>query len=353
MLIADAIVAHLAALSLANLAPSTVETRAVLLRGFTRWCAERDLRACSELTAEHAAAYRAHLADAAVGLSLRVQRNRLVALRALSAWIYTQCHTTTDIAAGVLLPRLAPSLPRSALSLREAEHVLRRPRLDTPLGERDRAIIELLFSSGLRRAELLALDLRDLDLDCHLLRVRRGKGGRERLAPLGRRAVYWLRRYLGGARLSLLRDASVTALFVGARGTRVTRARLNERLRRYLDEANVGKRGSCHVWRHTMATVMHDRGADIRDLQVLLGHAQLSTTALYTHVSPERLLRVHRRTHPSWRAPDYTGDTCPELHPMLPRRPAPQRGYVPSIRASRAAEVSSPITASLASSPTR
>ncbi len=308
MLLADAIAAHLAALTLANLAPSTVASRAVLLRAFARWGAAVGLRDWRECSAAQAAAYRVHLADAAGGLSLRVQRNRLAALRALSAWLHAQRLAPADPAAALPLPRLPQRLPPSVLSLREAERVLRRPRLGTPLGERDHAILELLFSAGLRRGELLALDVTDLDLDRHLVCVRHGKGGRERLAPLGRRAVYWLRRYLDGARRALLRDAGTPALFIGTRGTRLTRARLNERLRRYLDEAHVEKRGSCHVWRHTMATVMHDRGADIRDLQVLLGHAQLSTTALYTQVSAERLLRVHRRTHPSWRLPDPAGE---------------------------------------------
>ena len=297
----EAIAAHLGTLAARHFARSTIDSRATLLRAFACWGVATGLETTAQLSGDVLANYRAHLASPARGLTLRVQRNHLAALRALGAWLLAAGRLPADPAAGLALPRLPQRLPQSVLSVREAERVLRRPRLDTPLGERDRAILELLYSSGLRRAELLALDVTDLDLDRQMLYIRRGKGGKARLAPIGPRAIGWLRHYLDGARLALRRDGNPVALFIGVRGTRLTRSRLNERLRRYLDEALVAKRGSCHVWRHTMATVMHDRGADIRDLQLLLGHAQLSTTAIYTHVSVERMLRVHRRTHPAGR----------------------------------------------------
>lgn len=171
--------------------------------------------------------------------------------------------------------------------------------VDTLLGLRDRAILELFYASGLRRMQLVGLDLDDLDRHRGVLLIRLGKGRKDRYVPVGRRAIEWIRRYLRAARPQLLGTVVSASLFVGRRGTRLSRVRLNERLCRYVVGARVAKPGSCHIWRHTMATLMHERGADLRDLQVLLGHAQISTTAIYTHISTERLQEVLWRTHPS------------------------------------------------------
>jgi len=130
--------------------------------------------------------------------------------------------------------------------------------------------------------------------------VREGKGKKDRLVPIGERAIAWTHRYLDAVRPRLVQGGrDPGALFVSARGTRIRPNRLTERLHRYVVVAGVGKPGSCHIFRHTMATLMHDAGADIRDLQEMLGHAQLSTTEIYTHVSIQRLKAVHTETHPA------------------------------------------------------
>ncbi|MBX3175276.1 MAG: tyrosine-type recombinase/integrase [Gemmatimonadaceae bacterium] len=275
--------------------------RARSLRPFLAWCAEAGICDCRELSHERLAAYQLWLGApvAAPSPSSLTLRARLTAVRALTRWAVQSGLLEADPSATLSLPRAPRRLPAAVLTRDEAERVLSAVDTSSPAGVRDRAILEMLYSCGLRRAELLGLDVGDVDFGRGTVYVRRGKGGKARYVPLGRRAAAWLASYLDSARRSLVRDPRERALFLGARGRRVTRSRLTERLRGYLVAAGIGKPGSCHIWRHTMATLMHDRGADIRVLQELLGHAHLSTTAIYTHVSVERVREVHRRTHPA------------------------------------------------------
>jgi integrase/recombinase XerD len=185
------------------------------------------------------------------------------------------------------------------LSVSETERVLQEPDINTKLGLRDRAILEVLYSTGIRRMELVGLELTDLDTERGVLFIREGKGKKDRLVPIGARAITWVKRYLDHVRPQLVSRRDCGALSVNARGTRIRPSRLTERLHRYIQSAGVGKPGSVHIFRHTMATLMHDGGADIRDLQEILGHAQLSTTEIYTRVSIERLKAVHAKTHPA------------------------------------------------------
>jgi integrase/recombinase XerD len=202
---------------------------------------------------------------------------------------------------------LPKRLPRAVLSVSEMERVLAQPALETALGLRDRAILEVLYSTGIRRMELIGLDGTDLDVERGTLFVREGKGKKDRVVPIGERAIRWTERYLDDVRPHLIeqsarrsvRNRSTNALFLSAHGTKLKPGKLTDRLHEYLRKAGIEKPGSVHIFRHTMATLMHDAGADIRDLQEMLGHAQLSTTEIYTHVSIERLKAVHTRTHPA------------------------------------------------------
>jgi integrase/recombinase XerD len=172
---------------------------------------------------------------------------------------------------------------------------------DVP-GLRDRCILEVLYSCGLRRSEVTKLDVEDLDLARSVLTVRKGKGGKSRTVPLGERAVYWLGRYLETARPRLEIELNKRALFTSGYGTRLNPAYLGNWVRRTVDRAGIEKAGSCHLLRHTCATQMHDNGAGIRSIQVLLGHARLDTTQIYTEVSIAKLQEVHARPHPHGRA---------------------------------------------------
>ncbi|MBX3174978.1 MAG: tyrosine-type recombinase/integrase [Gemmatimonadaceae bacterium] len=189
------------------------------------------------------------------------------------------------------------------LTSSEVDRALNGIRTQTAIGVRDRAMLELLHATAMRRGELAGLDVGDVDLDRALVRIRRGKGGRSRIVPLGRRAAAWVRHYIDRARLIALKDVRQPALFLSRRGRRVGVKTVTARMHACLRRAGVAKGGSCHIIRHSVATLMHEAGADIRDLQALLGHSLLTSTQLYTRVSMQHLQAVHRRTHPSERWP--------------------------------------------------
>lgn len=299
----EAIEAHLSAMRAEGLTASTIYGRNAYLNEFDAFASARNVRLLVDVAPAFVTAYQHQLgdrlSDAAHPLSLGALRHRLIALRQFLRWCVHNGRLAADPSAALRLPRAPRRIPRAVLSATEAERVLAMPDIRSLLGLRDRALLELLYSSGLRRAEAIGLDLADVDVAACRVFVREGKGRRDRVVPLGERAQGWMRRYLDQSRPKLLRGRLSAAFFVGSRGGRVTRARLTERLHGYLVKSGVGKPGSCHVWRHTMATLMHDGGADIRDLQQMLGHAELSTTAIYTRVSMARLAEVHRRTHPA------------------------------------------------------
>ncbi|MEX2180708.1 MAG: tyrosine-type recombinase/integrase [Gemmatimonadaceae bacterium] len=297
---------HLTDLRAIGAAPSTTSGRRNLLKSFVAYCEATGVTTIGALTYAVATNYQRHLSDVRnandITCSIGGQRNRLVALRMFARWAVRTGLLDADPTSALVLPRLPHRLPQSVLTSSEAERVLAVPDVTTRLGLRDRAILELLYSSGIRRLELIAIDIPDLDLARGVLFIRLGKGRKDRYVPVGQRALGWIDRYLSRARPQLVHRTDPAALFIGKRGTRLSRSRITERMHGYLAESGVAKPGSCHVWRHTMATLMHERGADIRDLQVLLGHSQLSTTAIYTHISTERLQEVHRRTPPTARA---------------------------------------------------
>jgi integrase/recombinase XerD len=177
--------------------------------------------------------------------------------------------------------------------------VLAVPDVGTPCGLRDRAMMELLLCTGIRRMELAGLAITDLDAQRGSLLVRSGKYRNDRLLPVGARALAWVQRYLQQSRPRLLGTADCGRLFVGHGGRPLSLNQLSTLMSQHVRSAGIGKRGSCHLFRHSMATLMLDGGADIRYIQVMLGHAQLGTTQIYTHVAIGRLQQVHAATHPA------------------------------------------------------
>jgi len=201
-------------------------------------------------------------------------------------------------------PKRVPRFPRT-LSETDVEALLGAPDVATPLGLRDRAMLEVLYACGLRVSELVGLRRFEVNLEAGVLRIM-GKGSKERLVPLGEEAVEWLQRYLGQARPALLERAHRTgpargaadALFVTARGAALTRQAFWHNLKRHGRRALPGKSLSPHVLRHAFATHLINHGADLRVVQMLLGHADISTTQIYTHVARERLKALHAKHHP-------------------------------------------------------
>lgn len=193
-------------------------------------------------------------------------------------------------------PKLPRPLPKS-LTEHDVEKLLAAPRVDGALGLRDRTMLETLYASGLRVSELVALRLPQVSEDMGVVRVM-GKGSKERLVPLGAEALAWIRRYLGQGRTALLSGRVSDDLFVTARGAAMTRQAFWHLVRRYARQAGLTKPLSPHTLRHAFATHLINHGADLRVVQLLLGHSDISTTQIYTHVARERLKQLHAKHHP-------------------------------------------------------
>ncbi len=194
----------------------------------------------------------------------------------------------------------APKLPRplpKTLTEADVESLLAAPALDQPLGLRDRAMLEVIYASGLRVSELVTLKVPQISRDMGVVRVM-GKGSKERLVPLGEEALSWLERYLKEARPVLLGERTSDALFVTTRAAVMTRQAFWHLLKRYALQAGLSKPISPHTLRHAFATHLLNHGADLRVVQLLLGHADISTTQIYTHVAQERMKQLHAKHHP-------------------------------------------------------
>ncbi len=298
-----AIARHLAHLTAQGYTAATVAGRAWMLGLFRKWAEERGVAALADLTPEIVARYQRHLAQhrKADGqpLGSRTQRTRLVPLRTFGRWAERDKLLPENPVAELVMPRLGQQLPKAWLSAAETETVLAVPRLEEATGLRDRALLETLYSTGLRRLELLRLTAADLDYAGGVVAVRQGKGRKDRIVPIGERALAWIEKYLTDARPKLAKPGDEAGpLFVTERGEPITPKHLSALVTGYVERASVGKAGSCHLFRHTCATLMLEHGADIRHVQEQLGHACLQTTQVYTHVSIRRLKEVHAATHP-------------------------------------------------------
>ncbi len=285
-----------------GLSPATVHTRERALRRFVAWCEQRHLQP-GDVTRPLIERYQRHLHHARKSngepLSLGFQQQLLLPLDALFGYLVRVGQLHANPAADLDLPRLPQRLPRSWLSVAEVEQVLAHVALYGVIGVRDRAIIETFYSTGLRRAELVALNVRDVDARSAIVRVRHGKGDKERLVPIGERALDWLAKYREDVRPLWQRGPDDGRLWLCPDGKPLRAGPLTERLHQLLAAAGIDKPGACHIFRHTMATQMLENGADVRYVQAMLGHAQLGTTALYTHVAIARLQAIHAATHPA------------------------------------------------------
>lgn len=197
------------------------------------------------------------------------------------------------------LPKLGKSLPKQILSPKEADLILNQTDVGSPLGIRDRSILETFYSTGIRRSELSNLDVYDLDTRLGVLRIRSGKGNKDRVVPIGKRAIEWALKYQYDIRPGFVTDPNENAFYLGAEGLRLSGYQVGSIVRNYIDLADTGKSGSCHLFRHSMATAMLENGADIRYIQAILGHASLETTQIYTQVSIQKLKEIHNATHPA------------------------------------------------------
>ena len=231
------------------------------------------------------------------GLAPRSVARTVACVRGFYRFLQVDGHVASSPADELRAPRSWPALPKF-LSIDQVDALMNEPDTSTAIGTRDRALIELLYATGLRVSELVSLQPGDLHLDAGYL-VCLGKGSKERLVPVGRAAVEWVRRYLASARPALLGSRNSTWVFVNARGgVRLTRVGFWKRLKQYARQSGLPRDVSPHVLRHSFATHLLERGADLRSIQTLLGHADLSTTQIYTHIIEARLKAVYDQCHP-------------------------------------------------------
>lgn len=221
----------------------------------------------------------------------------LSALRRLFHYLYQEKLRADDPCAVIRSPKLSARLPKD-LSEAQVEALLEAPALDNPLELRDKAMLELLYATGLRVSELVGLSLTQVNLLLGTVRIT-GKGNKERMVPLGEQALYWLENYLQYGREWLLQGCVGHVLFPSKRGQQMTRQTFWHRIKHYATLAGIDREKlSPHVLRHAFATHLLNHGADLRVVQMLLGHSDLSTTQIYTHVATERLRQIHQQHHP-------------------------------------------------------
>ncbi len=281
----------------------SIKDRRAELKVFFNWTEERGLIYPKQITRSILESYQRwifhHRKKNGKPLGVSTQSKYVGAVKYYFAWLCRHRVLEANPASEIELPRQEKRLPISALSIQEVETVLAQPDISDELGIRDRTILELFYSTGIRRAELAGLELPDLNRGKRLLSIRQGKGQKDRVVPVGARAMQWIDKYLEDVRPLLTINVAEPALFLTGYGRAFTPEALGREVSRYIAKADIGRRGGPHLFRHTCATHLLEGGADIRYIQQLLGHANLETTAIYTEVSIIQLQAVHSRCHPA------------------------------------------------------
>jgi integrase/recombinase XerD len=277
-----------------RMSPNTVNSYAHDLAALASYADDKG-RAIESLERRDLEAFARHLMTA--GLAPRSVARAIACLRGLYKFLLVEKKIAADPAEDLRAPRAWPALPKY-LDLEQVDRLLQQPDTSTPRGLRDKALIELLYATGLRVTELLSLKAANINLDAGYLTCI-GKGDKERIVPLGDSAADWVRRYIAEGRPALLRKGKSNWLFLNAKGgTQLSRVGFWKLLKEYGIKAGVSRDLSPHVLRHSFATHLLERGADLRAIQMMLGHADLSTTQIYTHVLEARLRAVYDKFHP-------------------------------------------------------
>jgi integrase/recombinase XerD len=290
-------------------ASSTVKTYREPLADLHAFCVMRDVVDIRQVNRPLLEQYQRHLRHrrrlagprAGEHLTNGTQRRRVTVVRTFFRFLVRQGVLDSNPAADLDYPKLERHIEsRRGLSLEQVEHVLLQPVIHTETGLRDRTMMEVLFASGIRRAELHAMTILDVDAARRTLFVRKAKGSKQRIVPISARALAFVDEYLTTARPTLLARTGddTTAMWISDWGRPLSLQRLSALVAGYIAQAELGRGGGCHVFRHTFATMLLDGGADIRHIQAMLGHENLQTTATYTHVAIEKLVEVYEAAHP-------------------------------------------------------
>lgn len=300
-------------------AATTVKTRADSLTFFTKWAHERQIFTVQAVTRETLEKFSAdllrHKKSKGEPLGLHTCQMRVIAVRLFFRYLARENVLLYNPASELELPKTGRRLIKTVLTAADVEKILLVPDTTRKTGIRDRTILEVFYSTGIRRGELISLCVNDVDFERKVVKVRKGKWYKDRVVPVGERALYWVEKYL------TVRKSSQEILFLSEMNHPLHTAALGFMVAKCIDKADIGKRGGCHMLRHAMATQMLNRGADVRHVQQMLGHSQISTTQIYTHVAIGDLKAVHAKCLPEIVAAPVTSG-----RPIRPKRkPRKQR----------------------------
>ena len=286
-----------------GLSSYTMKSHKHAIQRFIVWCDERGIQQPVEITRPMIERYQRTLYHYrkrnGAPLSVNGQLGLLTALIAWFRWMARHHHILHNPAADLELPKRAKALPQTILSVPQVENILNQADPSTLMGIRNRAIMEMFYSTGIRRMELRQLKLYELDTERGTLMIRQGKGGKDRLLPIGSRACAWADKYLRETRPAIVTGYDDHTIFLDDFGQPMSAHFLGDLMRRHVEAAGITTPGACHIFRHAMATHMLENGADIRYIQAMLGHTNLETTEIYTHVSINKLKEIHDATHPA------------------------------------------------------
>ncbi|MCL1137740.1 tyrosine-type recombinase/integrase [Shewanella pneumatophori] len=281
----------------------TVRNKRGGIKKFVLWCHEQSLTSIEDVNLDLMDDYAAYLNSYRKmldnePLSAAQKRNLLTYVKTFIKYMYIKGMLIENSLADIELPSKGQQIPKALYSVEEIEAILEQPLLFGVKGLRDRAILEIFFATGIRRGELVKLNIDDIDFTGKMVRVH-GKGNKERLVPISQRGCEWLAFYIGKIRPMFAFISSGKALFLANNGKRYIPGKLSDMASQYVKLAGFDRTGACHLFRHNTATTMLDNGADLRHIQEILGHASILTTQLYTHVSRKKLSEVYEATHPS------------------------------------------------------
>ena len=288
-----------------GMSPNTISIKRQSLERFIRWCLTQDIESPHDINLEVMEGFRHylhHYKKALDGnpLSINTQHKFLTDLKLFLRRLHRRHIITNADFEEFEMPKCKKGLPRVVLSPEEVERIFMLPALRGDLtGIRDRAIMEVYYATAIRRSELVTIKLEDIELDKRILMVVEGKGLRDRRLPMAKRACDWVKRYLEDIRPKFVTIDSGDAMFLSSKGLPLNPDQVGQMVGKYVRRAGIDKPGACHLFRHAAATSMLDAGADIRHVQVMLGHADISTTQIYTHVAIKQLEKVYNRTHPA------------------------------------------------------
>ena len=280
-----------------NYSKATIEGYTMLLKYFRRWCEEQDIFRPQEVTGAILEQYQnylhTYLTEKGSPMTLSSQNVRMVVVRMFFRWLTRANYLIYNPASELKLPRKEERLPGAILTHPEFEKIVGQVDLKEQLGFRDRAMLETFYSTGIRRKELLNLEVGHINAEKGTLMVRQGKNNKDRVIPIGERALFWIGEYLGYLRPALAFDPGIETLFLSIKGYPLAPMTVTVLMTKYIKKSGINKPGSCHIFRHSMATIMVENGADIRFVQEMLGHKSLDTTQIYTRLSIDKLKEVH------------------------------------------------------------